>query len=244
MNNSSTGFDRPSQVASQLKSFISRNPASAISIGYFALSLIGLSFTWFLFREFEIDYFEFADVTDFLMATLREPVSIGLVIVAAVVGWCVRWLTYIQYRWYHAKKRGKLAKWFHMLNGVEWSMRTPAIWWFLFIVYCFYAINIYVEIKSRDIREGNAATVSYLLAEYADGSEPVSAMLLGTSARFVFVYDAKTRITKVIPQESLVFLSFEDKVLESEDRSADSAVTEEPSAANQQEQGGSDVVKP
>lgn len=79
MSDSTTRDSGPAEV-------LVRHPALVLTVGYLMISLLGLSFEWTLFRQFGINFFYFAEVTDFLMGAFREPVTFLLSAIALLVG--------------------------------------------------------------------------------------------------------------------------------------------------------------
>ena len=87
------------------------HPALALTLGYLSVSAIGLTFSWALFRRFGVNFFLFADVSDFLMSAFREPMTFVLAGTAGAVGWLVHRLNRIEDRWLgHPDDRGRLAR--------------------------------------------------------------------------------------------------------------------------------------
>ena len=66
----------------RLFSALTEHPALGLTSGYLLISLLGLSYEWTLFRQFGVNYFHYADVTDFLMGAFREPVTFVLALSA------------------------------------------------------------------------------------------------------------------------------------------------------------------
>lgn len=187
-----------------LLSAIREHPALGLTSGYLVVSLLGLSYEWVLFRHFGVNYFHFADVTDFLMGAFREPITFLLALSALLVGklahmWLVRENRFfagreIRSRWLRFYQRYSLST-FNQLSPVS-----------LFLLYCVMFIWIYAENRAESIRTGDGNRVQLTLAEASPGDGPFTATLLGTSSRFVFVYETEAELAWVVPHENLAWI--------------------------------------
>ena len=74
--------------------FIREHPGLGLSIGYGFVSLIGIMFSWSLFYHFDITYFQYADISDFLLAAIREPETFLLSASSIVVAMLLIRLSY------------------------------------------------------------------------------------------------------------------------------------------------------
>ncbi|MGI9225435.1 MAG: hypothetical protein ACR2QX_13205, partial [Woeseiaceae bacterium] len=52
---------------------------------YVAASIIGMFYSWAFLRRFGINVFNYAQISDFLLVSLKEPFTWGLVILAIVL---------------------------------------------------------------------------------------------------------------------------------------------------------------
>ena len=64
------------------KRLLSEHPALLVSIVYFAASIIGMFYSWDFLRRFGINVFHYAQIGDFLLASLKEPFTWILVFLA------------------------------------------------------------------------------------------------------------------------------------------------------------------
>lgn len=129
-----------------------RHPALFVTVVYLAVSLTGMAFSWAFFRSFGVNYFMFADLTDFLLAAAREPVSL----LAAAGGIVFIWLLYLYGHW-----------------------------------------------RADTLLDGEGTIVEARIGD----DEPRVLLLMGSSARFVFLYDHAQGRTVIVPDESLVSLT-------------------------------------
>jgi len=69
----------PEFIKGDLKEFISyikSHPTAIMAICYVALLIIGAFYSWFLYKRFGINYYQFASIEDILFGALRQPVAI------------------------------------------------------------------------------------------------------------------------------------------------------------------------
>jgi hypothetical protein len=59
-----------------LRGLLREHPTLALTMTYAVVTLIGVVYSFFFFREFGINILKFADLSDFLLASIIEPVSI------------------------------------------------------------------------------------------------------------------------------------------------------------------------
>lgn len=176
-----------------ISGLLREHPALLASMLYLAASAIGMFYSWAFFREFGINVFNFAQIGDFLLASLKEPVTWLLVAVAIVsmVGENamsrryqkknkVRWL-----RWYGSRT-------YRMLN------------YFVLVVMIALFLFLYADKRANEIREGEGEHVRVLLA---DGNSSRDATLLGTTGQFIFLYDSETGVVDIHPNENVQTIS-------------------------------------
>jgi hypothetical protein len=177
---------------------LSGHPALFLTVGYLLISLLGLSFEWTLFRQFGINFFYFAEVTDFLMGAFREPITFLLSATALIVGWLTYFWDRAERDWL-AKKRpgGWFLERYRRYANSRFNRLAPAVF---FVGYSIMFIWLHAEHRAEELRGGEVAQVTVRMA---DGSEPRRLHLLGTSSRFVFFYKARSDETVIVPLESI-----------------------------------------
>lgn len=191
--------------------FITRQPGLAVTIGYALASLVGMMFSWALFNEFDIPYFQFAEITDFLLAMVREPVTFLLVLGAVPVAMLLyRWSLYTQR--FYARRRHKsfIYRWLHRIDSGVGT--TPVGFVFVLFAYAFLFIVIYANWKADRLMRGDTGGVSVQMTQEAgpvfeDGASD-ALTLLGTTARFVFLFDGTRQTTYIVPTENIAAIEF------------------------------------
>ena len=180
---------------SWLAAVLMQHPALLISTLYVAASTIGMLFSWDYLRRFGINVFDFAQIGDFLLASLKEPMTWALVAVASVLVFADNSFS----RFWQRKERSRWTRWYG-------SSRYRVLNYLVAILMVVIFIDGYARYKARQTFAGNGQLIEYQLVE--SGSRR-SASLLGTTAKFVFLFDANTRKVYVLPHESIKSISFQ-----------------------------------
>ena len=78
-------MDENETVLQWLRSVLREHPALLVSALYIASSVIGMFYAWAYLRLFGINVFNYAQISDFLLASLKEPFTWGLVVLAVLL---------------------------------------------------------------------------------------------------------------------------------------------------------------
>jgi hypothetical protein len=54
------------------------HPSLLLTLAYLLVSAIGVVYSFFFYREFGINIVKFVDLSDFLLASIQEPISIAI----------------------------------------------------------------------------------------------------------------------------------------------------------------------
>ena len=174
------------------------HPALLVSSFYVAASFIGMFYSWAYLRGFGINVFNYAQLSDFLLASLKEPFTWVLVILATA-------LIQLDNASSRRFERRGPSKWFGWL-GWYGSPRYRFMNNFgaVFMVLTF--LFAYAMWQVRDTTEGNAKQVD---VTFAEGGAAVTSALLGTTGQFVFLYDVGGDRVVIHPIESIHSISFQ-----------------------------------
>ncbi len=71
--------------SNKLKDFIKVLPTFLLTISYFSIMVIGVTYSFFFYSEFDINIIKFVDLSDFLLAPILEPLSILIFVVWVVI---------------------------------------------------------------------------------------------------------------------------------------------------------------
>ena len=165
-----------------------------VSAFYVAASVIGMFYSWAYLRHFGINVFNYAQISDFLLASLKEPFTWGLVILAVV-------LVLIDNASSRRVGRKTTAKWLSWYGSPNYRFINN----FVAILMVLMFLYSYAFAQARDTRNGDGKFVDVM---FADSGAATTALLLGTTGQFVFLYDEDTERVDIHPIENIHSISF------------------------------------
>lgn len=170
------------------------HPALILSGLYISASVIGMFYSWAYLRRFGINVFNYAAISDFLLVSLKEPLT-----------WVIVFLALLLIAWDNAASRRVEQK--SSRRWLRWygSRRYRFINNFIALYVAFLFLYLYADFRADDTREGEGKIVT---VSFADDSAAISALLLGTTSQFVFLYDAAAGHVGVHPIENIHSISF------------------------------------
>lgn len=179
---------------------LTEQPAFLVSLIYLFASVIGLFYSWAFLRPFGINMLQYAEISDFLLASIKEPLTWVLALFAVVV---------IQFdnamsRRVQSRKPGRYSRWYGSWYG---SDRYRQLNYPVFVMLVAAFLFAYADLKERRVRAGETEVYEVQLA---DGSPPEPRVLLGTTVNFIFLYDPSSGRVSIHPNESLLSLSKSD----------------------------------
>ena len=131
------------------------HPALVVSGVYISASSIGMFYSWAFLREFGINVFNYAQISDFLLASLKEPVTWALVILAVVL---VQLDNASSRRFGRRENRSKWVAWYG-------TPRYRLVNNFLVIALVAFYIYVFAWDQARDARDGEGKIVDVLFAD-------------------------------------------------------------------------------
>ncbi len=195
-------FARPHPVLALFR----EHPALAVSFGYLAASALGMLFSRRYYRRFDIDFFNYAEIGDFLMAALREPIMFLLTLGAVGVVWLMR--TQGRFEWRHFSRkppRSWLARVYFRSSRPFWGNHWAES--AILVLYAYLFISLYGDWKAEQFLAAPGPDDRGLWMQTPESRDRVS--LLGTTSRFVFAYDRASGSVSIVPHENLLRLLVE-----------------------------------
>ena len=166
-----------------------------VSAFYVAASVVGMFYSWAYLRHFGINVFNYAQVSDFLIASLKETFTWALVGIAVVLVL----LDNSSSRRLERKGTGKWLGWY-----ASRSYRFANNFVAIFVVLAF--LHIFAGVEARDTKAGDGKRVDVV---FANGGEARASTLLSTTGQYVMLYDAGIRRVHIHPLESIHSISFQ-----------------------------------
>jgi hypothetical protein len=182
-------------MSEDIRKVLREHPALIVSGFYVAASIIGMFFAWAFLRHFGINVFNYAQISDFLLASLKEPITWALVI-----------LTMLLLQGDNASsrryaRREKHSKWFAWYGSPRYRQVNNVMAVLLLLLYLY----AFAWDQARDARAGEGKIVDVM---FADSGAATTALLLGTTGQFVFLYDDTTERVDIHPIENIHSISF------------------------------------
>ena len=182
-------------VLQWLRSVLREHPALLVSALYIASSVIGMFYAWAYLRFFGINVFNYAQISDFLLASLKEPFTWGLVVLAVLMVQSDNAMS----RRVERKGPGKWSRWYG-------SQRYRTVNNFAVILLVLMFIYTFAILQARDVHDGEGKIVDVV---FTDAHDRVTSILLGTTGQFVFLFDAESAGVDVHPIENIHSISFQ-----------------------------------
>ena len=198
------------------------NPGLVLTGAYVLASLIGIAYTFAFFRRFRINVLDFTEVTDFLVVVIREPATIALALSSVPLYWLylrttVPWMNRLRKRW--PRLAGDPAKFQERL--VMARRIAPYTQAAFIVVYAGLFLLLLSAWQASRVRAGNYPKVTVeLKAETGISGQAITATLLGTTSRFLFVYRPETRRAEAIPFDAIARLSWDARSRRERERDA------------------------
>lgn len=172
---------------------LTEQPAFLVSVLYVFASVIGLFYSWSFLRPFGINMLQYAELSDFLLASIKEPLTWALALLSVVL----IQLDNAMSRGVQARKPGRLTRWY----GTD---RYRKLNYPVFVLLVAALLFAYADMKVQDVLDGEAEVYEVKLA---DDSSPEPRVLLGTTVNFIFLYDPRSGRVSIHPNESVLSLS-------------------------------------
>ena len=161
---------------------------------YVAASVIGMFYSWAYLRHFGINVFNYAQISDFLLASLKEPFTWGLVIIAVLLVQSDNAMS----RRFGRKPRSRWWAWYG-------TRRYRLMNNFVAILVVLMFLYLFASFQASKTRAGDAKVVDVM---FSDSGAAITALMLGTTGQFVFLYDERTERVDIHPFENIHSISF------------------------------------
>lgn len=179
----------------RLKALAKEHPALVLSFVYAIASMIGIVYSWAFLRHFGISVFDYAQISDFLLASLKEPFT-WIIAIASVL---VTAFDNSMSRRVEAKKGSRLFRWYG-------SPRYRSVNYLSGIVLVSFFLYFFASYKAGVTLEGEGKWVTVELAESAHIE---SGIQIGTTSLFLFLFEPESGKVSVHPHDSLASITFD-----------------------------------
>ncbi len=172
---------------------LAEHPAFLVSGLYLVASVIGLVYSWAFLHGFGINVFRYAEISDFLLASLKEPFTWVLAIFAVAMFLIDNAMS----RRLEARGLSRFFRWYGSERYRQMNYLLLAVMIIVFLL-------SYATSKERAIRDGEGDVISVYLT---DASPPKQLIMLGTTGKFVFLFDHVDERVDIHPHESILMIT-------------------------------------
>jgi len=181
------------KLSSWTRRTLAEQPALLVSGLYLVASVIGLVYSWAFLGDFGINVFHYAEISDFLLASVKEPLT--WVITVFLLAWVLA--DNAMSRRVQARNPGRLFRWY----GTEKYRQVNYLALVFMVVTLLF---FYAESKETMIRDGDGELVSVYLA---DESPPKPLVIIGTTGKYIFLFDHVAERVDIHPHESILMIT-------------------------------------
>lgn len=191
---------------------LKREPALSLSLAYLFLTAVGITYDWWFYLFFGVNILEYADFTDFLLAAVREPLVMVFTVLSAVIILLFQEMNYRARIRFPAYDRMCRNPWMG-LGQSAYFIPVRVYTAFTIIVYFGGVFTpFYAMYRADKIRSGSSRPVAVRLVNEAVASGTSAtreSRVVGTTSRFVFLYDVQAKKTSVIPFDSIAEMTID-----------------------------------
>lgn len=176
--------------------YAKEHPTLLLSICYFIVTIIGVIYSYFFYAEFGIEILKFADLSDFLLASILEPLSI-----VVFVFWLIFYLLSFKLELWARNKFSGYGRFVERTMKPKYS--DPILFCLaITVITVIFVKNLAID-NTIKIKSGSFDGYSALLPNDTDEQKLA---LLGSSSRFSYFYDLNAKEAIVIPVESIAYM--------------------------------------
>ncbi|MEO8623147.1 MAG: hypothetical protein ABI625_18875 [bacterium] len=177
------------------------NLGLGLTLGYLFLTALGMLHRALVFVSFRINVFDYAEPSDFLLAALRDPLII-LVCLAPIPAVAV----YFRMS-YAFQRRSTKTNWLYggeARRALAQRYRRP-LYLLTAGLWALAASLHYANSVSQDLRagKGRRVQVDLIASPSTSPADTTPQLLLGTTQKYLFLYDATKQVTSVIPVSNI-----------------------------------------
>ena len=176
-------------------SVLREHPALLVSALYLLASVIGMFYAWAFLSHFDINVFNYSQISDFLLSSLKEPLIWGLVVLAGA-------LVLADNASSRRVGQRETSRWFRWYGSERYRFSNN----FAAIIIVVMFLYAYAHKQASEIRKGEGKIVDVHLA---DDSLALGVVLLSTTGQFVFLLDRDSNQVSIHPFENVQSITFQ-----------------------------------
>ncbi len=197
----------------QARSWSLDHLGAVLSLGYVALTLIGMLYSWAFYYELGVNILTFAEASDFLLAPVRDPLVIALATAPVPL-----FLLFRRALRRMASLRGRTEWWVKFVWPTERYYGHENAWFLTLVILYATAFTMhYADYRADRLRDGHGRWVTAHYATATPGAASASAdslrgILAGTTSNYVFLYEPAQKTLRIVPVEHLDQLTLRRRV--------------------------------
>ena len=186
-------------MTSFLQRMIRDHPSLLLTLVYLLISAIGVIYSYFFYREFGINIIKFVDLSDFLLASIQEPISIAIFFGVSLF----TLLMYLFDFWVRKKFPG-YGRW--VVNKAAAKYTDPIIPTLLILGFVTWYVSNYAISNANAIKAGDIDEYTVKFSEMPAQTPESSLALIGSTNRFSYFYNLENEQTLVVPHENIALM--------------------------------------
>ena len=183
----------------QVKLLFKEHPTMLLTFCYFIITIIGVLYSYFFYKEFGINIIQFADLSDFLLASILEPKSL-IVFISLII------ITILFY-WFDNSLRKKYQGYGDFVAKKFKAKYTDPIGYFILLVfYTTFLVQHLAINNAKEIKSGNTDDFIVRISDPGEHKVEKTSALLGSSSRYIYLYNIEKSEAQIIPVENVSFM--------------------------------------
>ncbi len=191
-------------------------PALWIPLAYLCTAALGLWASYWYYRPFKLPILQYMQAGDFLVAGLRDPIYFLLVVGAFAIGWLTSRIDVWRERDPQRVERLR-SHWWGRVLAPRWQQHR---WWIgsrmsassalvASVVWAtMWLVLGYVNGRADNLLDGRGTPIAVHFAGNDAAADASHALLIGTTAEWVFVYWPDRHAAEAIPQQSIARIGY------------------------------------
>lgn len=186
-------------MLSQIKIFFREHPTMLLTFCYFVITVLGVLYSYYYYKEFGINIIIFADLSDFLLASVLEPQTLLLffgVIIMVIINILVEAFLKKRFKSYRRFSNDKLK-----------AKYTEPVAYILVVSFITAFMTSVLATKNAEkIKSGNFDEFQVRISDPGTLVADQYLALLGSTSRYIYFYNLKESEALVIPVENVSFM--------------------------------------
>lgn len=183
----------------RIKVFFSEHPTMLLTLCYFIITTIGVLYSYYFYKEFGINILKFADLSDFLLASILEPLSIIVFAVLVISSLFFYWLDFVT--------RKRFPSYGRFLEKKFMSKYSDPIGFVLLVSFLTFTLIKTLAIdNSNEIKQTGGDEFWVKMVDQEESVVETRLTVLGSSSRYAFFFEPTQSASLVIPVENVAFM--------------------------------------